>query len=632
MAGKQQPPTSNGVALLSTSEQKAEQKRVAAEAALVTQANNVAVIQALAKSSGAVLKALQQIKSEQEAARDAALRTETAAKRNFDHLKQSLDAAIRNYQDQMAGIKQRLAASLQASSASQADLEQAVATRAATTEYLETVTSQCKQKALEWKDRTKLRADEITAVTEAWKILANFVETMKEKKRRGRELQRLLDVHFGSRPVKTKKSSAAAGSSASASSFAQEDSATSLQLLSAAEQDVKNARKNAPALPPSSSHADVLGSPADVGVAVGLLSFLQTSTSARAAAEAAATRREKNLDAAESLREILESSGSSVLALLSQRVQARLASGQGLDQPDPFKDVKQMIQEMVAKLMEEAAKAADRKKYCDAELAKSTGQKDKKAKKADRLAERVEGFEANQMELGADIQALTREIEAMERMVTEAADIREKEKAENGEAIREFQDSQNLIQSAITVLKEFYAKKQRGRRSSSSFAQGAADSEDDGDSSSSAPPPKTWGGGGYGAKQGGADAVFGLLEIAIADYARLEAETGNAEATSQREFDKLMKESAIKKAVSAKDLEYKKQEQTKLTTHISRAKGDLADTKKELEAATVYLEKLQEDCGPGKADSFEEREARRQRQIESLQNALSVLAGEAVAA
>jgi len=64
---------------------------------------------------------------------------------------------------------------------------------------------------------------------------------------------------------------------------------------------------------------------------------------------------------------------------------------------------------------------------------------------------------------------------------------------------------------------------------------------------------------------------------------------------------------------------------------IETAKADLEGTQRELTAALDYFEKLKPSCIETGV-SHEERAARRQEEIESLQEALKILNGEDVSA
>merc|ERR1719409_1380238 len=116
-------------------------------------------------------------------------------------------------------------------------------------------------------------------------------------------------------------------------------------------------------------------------------------------------------------------------------------------------------------------------------------------------------MEAQVAELTDELEQLTNSMAEMEAMNAQATELRQKEKAEALVAIKEYQDAQSLIGSAKTVLEEFYSKQK-------SLVQ-------------KPPPPDTWDED-LDKKEGAASGIIGLLEIAQADFARLESETSTA--------------------------------------------------------------------------------------------------------
>merc|ERR1719230_2054417 len=202
----------------------------------------------------------------------------------------------------------------------------------------------------------------------------------------------------------------------------------------------------------------------------------------------------------------------------------------------------------------------------------------------------------------------------MESMVAEATQQRSTEHTQALISIKEYQDAQGLIQNAITVLQEFYNKKQQ---QDASLVQVGQEPEEELGS-----PPPTWDEGYKGAVDT-AGGVIGILEVALSDFAKLESETTTQEEVSQKEYDNLMSENGIRKAVSGKNLENKGNTKVKLESTIQRLKQDLSGYEKELEAVNVYIEKLTPSCTT-QGDTAEERKARREEEIKSLQEALAI--------
>lgn len=120
------------------------------------------------------------------------------------------------------------------------------------------------------------------------------------------------------------------------------------------------------------------------------------------------------------------------------------------------------------------------------------------------------------------------------------------------------------------------------------------------------------------------DGILSLLDIAKADFVKLGTETETQENLAAEEYDKLKKESALKKAVSKKNQEFKQMESTRLEGSLQRAKADLKSFESELSAVEKYIDELKPTCQV-KGVSPEEKAAQREKTIKGLQEALTML-------
>merc|ERR1740127_393224 len=120
-----------------------------------------------------------------------------------------------------------------------------------------------------------------------------------------------------------------------------------------------------------------------------------------------------------------------------------------------------------------------------------------------------------------------------------------------------------------------------------------------------------------------------MLEVIQSDFARLEAETSAAEDTAQKEYDSFMADSAKDKEAKRADIEHKTAKKQDEEQALVVNKEDLEGTQDELDAALNYFDKLKPSCVEIGV-SYDDRVARRKEEIESLQEALKILNGEAV--
>merc|ERR1719335_1864950 len=96
---------------------------------------------------------------------------------------------------------------------------------------------------------------------------------------------------------------------------------------------------------------------------------------------------------------------------------------------------------------------------------------------------------------------LSKEQAELTKAMSEATDLRQKEKAKNEETIKDAQAARDAVKKALVILKDFYAAQ--------AFVQTAQ-----------APEMKA-----YKGMQAGSGGVVGMIEVIETDFARLETET-----------------------------------------------------------------------------------------------------------
>jgi len=292
---------------------------------------------------------------------------------------------------------------------------------------------------------------------------------------------------------------------------------------------------------------------------------------------------------------------------LNSRILTQLAAQAGAD---PFKKVKKLIQDLIVRLMEEANEEAEHKGWCDTELATNEATRKEKTQKVETLHAEIDQLEASIAKLTEDISNLTSAVAELDAAVAKATKIREDEKATNAATIKDAKAAQTAVAQAVEVLKEFYAK----AGEATSLLQQQPESPEIFDKP-------------YQGMQSENGGVVGMLEVIQSDFARLEAETTAAEAEAQKTYDQFMDDSAVDKAQKNKDIEHKTMKKQNEVQALAEKKGDLEGTQKELDAALAYFDKLKPSCIDSGV-SHEDRVARRQEEIESLQEALRILNGE----
>lgn len=472
-----------------------------------------------------VLGTLQSILGAQQQSQGAAAGQEQKAQDSFALMDQSLSTEIANGRDAMQEKQLQVTKSQETASQKTAELNEVRQAIAASQQYLQDVVAQCQQKALTWKERQKLRTDEISAITQALTML-------------------------------------------------------------------------------SSPEAQQLAAKQGLGA-----SFLQTQQVAR-----------RNRRVGRRAVHALRSPGAVSLLEVSSRV--RHASWQA--KVDPFASARKTIQEMIVRLLNEAAQEMEHKEWCDTEMKKSDVAKSEHLKDIRELKSEIDQMEDTRAQVEEEEKELSRDMVQMEQMVAEAMANREGEKTQSLISVKQYQDGQTLLQNAISVLQEFYKNKSQPP-AGAALSQLAAPV----DITGFGPAPPTF----EGPYQGAADAVggvVGIIQVAISDFARLETETQAQEAAAQREYDAFARESADRKAISTRAIDEKRQTAVKLDQSLRNLKSDLAGYEKELDAVNAYINKLTPSCTE-EVPTYEDHKERREKEIKSLQEALQLLNGEAVA-
>jgi hypothetical protein len=277
---------------------------------------------------------------------------------------------------------------------------------------------------------------------------------------------------------------------------------------------------------------------------------------------------------------------------------------------DPFTKVKVMIKDLIVRLMEEASEEAEHKGWCDTEMQSNKQIRNEKTDQVETLRAEIDELNAWISKLTQEISDLEAAIAETDAAVAEATEIRNAEKAENAQTIKDAKAAQTAVEQATAVLKDFYDK----AADATSFAQEKPEIFDTE----------------YKGMQSENGGVIGMLEVILSDFTRLETETTAEEDDEQKKFDGFLTDSAQNKAQNTADVEHKQDKKTQHETTLTAKKGDLEGTQEELDTALAYYEKLKPSCVDAGV-SYEDRVTRREEEIQSLKEALKVLGGEDIA-
>lgn len=327
-----------------------------------------------------------------------------------------------------------------------------------------------------------------------------------------------------------------------------------------------------------------------VGGALNQESFLQLSAK-RATVH---MRDSSSLRAVTVIKNLARKLGSSALAQLARRMYAMVQMNDRAGD-DPFAKVKGLITEMVEKLMKEAEAEAAKHEYCEKEMGET---KKKKAEMEDEIADmtaKIDQMLAEAKKLKEEVATLSAELADLAKSQAEMDKVREEEHAEFVKNKDEMDKGIEGIKLALKVLREYYAKKDKGHESADGAASG----------------------------------IIGLLEVAESDMSKGLEEMISAEEQAATEYEQTTKENEISKATKEQDVKYKSKESKGLSKAAAEATADREGVQEELDAVLEYFAKIKEEC-IAKPDPYEERKKRREAEIAGLKDALAILEGEAV--
>jgi len=428
--------------------------------------------------------------------------------------------------------------------------------------YLRDLTERCEARASDWDQRSRMRADELAAITEARAIIAGRVEA--------------LDTSVNLRALV--QSGKATKAKAAVLSFVQSASVRAHDHQAGAH--AANARGNA----------------ANANAASSELSQADMAHVDQLADEAQAKRDNAvALLAKEGAR--LRSQPISMLAM-------KLAG-------DPFAKVKDLIQNLIERLLRESIGEATKEGFCNTELGKAEKDRDFRYQEAKTLNVEIANLELKKDELESEIQELTDSIASLWSDLNTTTTLRGEEHDINMDTLAKSKDGLEAITEAIVILKAFYAKGAKAV----SLAQASPVDED------TAGPGFT---GNYGGKQVASKGIIGMLAVIKTDFGRTIKMTSDAEKKAQAEFVEFDRVSRTD--ISGKTTKKTLDEEDLRSTDDAIAEGmsklqtemDLLDTAVK---RLVELKPMCTDFGMSYAD----RVAKREQEIDSLKRAICAL-------
>jgi len=257
-------------------------------------------------------------------------------------------------------------------------------------------------------------------------------------------------------------------------------------------------------------------------------------------------------------------------------------------QHGPFTKVKGMVQDMLEKLQKEHAEEASHHEFCTKEMGKTEESLKKKRAEVAKLDSKLQARVALREEAVTRMAEATDELSGIQQALSDAMKIRADEASIAAKSITDAENAITILKSAMQILNDVFADK------------GSAGNQ-----------------------------IVGILEVAVSDYEKLHLETKTQESAAQAEFKKLQSETKVRSAALQTELEGLTHRKLGFQADEQELSREKESVENEVAAAEQYMAELKPQCTT-KVPSHEERAARRQAEIDGLNNALDALNGNAM--
>merc|ERR1719502_2653649 len=161
-----------------------------------------------------------------------------------------------------------------------------------------------------------------------------------------------------------------------------------------------------------------------------------------------------NFEAVRVVRDLANKEKSPALAQLAQRMAQAMRSGSR----DPFAKVKDLIQDMIERLNEEAEADATEKAFCDKEMHETENKQADKEETIAKLTTSIDSMTARSNQLKAQVADLQKELAALAKAQAEMDKLRAEQNAAFETNSAEMKKGVEGVKLALKILNEYYAK------------------------------------------------------------------------------------------------------------------------------------------------------------------------------
>merc|ERR1719198_391596 len=243
-------------------------------------------------------------------------------------------------------------------------------------------------------------------------------------------------------------------------------------------------------------------------------------------------------------------------------------------QADPFAKVKKLIQDLIERMLAEAADEANQKGWCDKAMSDAEQKRDYAVNEVAELNGQMAELEGVIGKLTEELEVLEQEIADLKAQRDKATKLRAAEKAENAATVAEAEAGLEAVNMAIDILAKFYKTAAKATVTAELQQGPADDAPDAGFEAFEA----------YKGSQGSATGILGMLEVIKSDFERTISETQKAEAQAEADYMDFMTETG--KSLAEKEVAFEEK-----TKYKDDAEAKLSDADEKLQTESSILEK-----------------------------------------
>jgi len=288
-----------------------------------------------------------------------------------------------------------------------------------------------------------------------------------------------------------------------------------------------------------------------------------------------------------------------------------------------FSKVVKLIDDMVVVLKKEQLDDDAKKEYCTMQLDTVEDKKKGLEQTISDLETSIDHAKEGIATTKTELESLSDGIRALDKSVAEATEQRKAEHEDHTELMASNNGAKQLLDFAKNRLNKFYNPKlyKAPPTRTLSFAQVSAHTHH-----ADAPPPAPEAPKAFAKKTEESGGVIAMIDLLIKDLDKEMQESTVQEKNDQKEYEKLMSDSASKRAEDSKLITEKTGMKAQLETELEESTEGKATATKELMATLEYMSSLHGECD-WLLKNFDVRKEARASEVDALGNAKATLSG-----